>query len=446
MEITSQIVDDFMEVRPKGRLDGSWADHLSAALEDIIRLGFHRIRVNLSGVVYISSLGIRVLVTFYKKVAAIEGTFVISEPSASVGRVLSMSGLRQYLSGDDPTLQAAAKTGTVRQIDTKSATFEVFALGGSGMQCRTVGDPSLLEGCRFAEENCRHILFPESSCALGLGAFGGGFSECHDRFGEFLAVAGAAAYQPSGGSNTPDYLLSQAAFVPEMQVLYGAVGEGSFRSLARFEAKPESQAIGLTELAHTSLEIAEAESAWMVIVAESAGLVGASLRRSPVNGASSREPFGHPEIRAWLSFTTERAHTRALVVAVGIASRSAAASPSAPGIPSLSPGAASRSAPGAASPFAAGEPGRFLRPLSGHPLNGKPSPLGHFHAAPFSYRPLQRGLIGLHKTVRSLFEHESLLGLLHLIGDDRESTGVSESEFVRGACWIAPIVEGSQSA
>lgn len=417
MEITSQQVDDFMEVRPKGRLDGSWADHLSAALEEIMRQGHHRIRVNLSGVVYISSLGIRVLVTFYKKVAAIEGTFVISEPSANVGRVLSMSGLRQYLSGDAPDTQVAVKALTAREIDGASAKFEVFSLGGSGLQCRTVGDPGLLEGCRFTERDCRHIQFPYSSCALGLGAFGGGFAECHDRFGEFLAVAGAAAYQPSDGSNAPDYLLSQAAFVPELQVLYGAVGEGAFASLARFEAKPESQTMGLTELAHTALDLAVSDSAWVVIVAESAGLVGASLRRSPVNGTSSRAPFGHPEIRNWLSFTTERAHPRALVVAVGIASRSAA-----------------------------GEPGRFLRPLSGHPVNGKPAPLGHFHAAAFSYRALQRGLIDLQKTVRSLFEHESLLGLLHLIGDDRESTGVSESEFVRGACWIGPIVQGSNAA
>jgi anti-anti-sigma factor len=403
-----------MEVRPVGRLDGSWADHLSDALEDLIRKGNHRIRLNLSGVVYISSLGIRVLVTYFKKVAAIDGTFVISEPSASVGRVLSMAGLSQYLKGSGVAAPTAAKVEAVRQLVGKSAAFEVFPLGGAGMRVRAVGDPGLLEGCRFAESSCQQLLFPDTCCALGLGAFGHGYSECQDRFGEFLAVAGAAAYQPSGGSNTPDYLLSQAEFVPEMQVLYGAVGEGQFQSLARFEAKPDSQAIGLAELADTALGVSDAESAWMVIVAESAGLVGASLRRSPVNGTSARDPFGHPEIRTWLSFTTERAYTRALVVAVGLASRSGA-----------------------------GEPDGFLRPLSGHPVEGKPAPVGHFHAAPFSYRPLQRGLIDMNKTVRSLFEDESLLGLLHLIGDDRESSGVSESEFVRGACWIGPIVTGA---
>jgi hypothetical protein len=33
----------------------------------------------------------------------------------------------------------------------------------------------------------------------------------------------------------------------------------------------------------------------------------------------------------------------------------------------------------------------------------------------------------------------SLQGLLHLLGDYREQTGLGESEFLRGACWFAPI-------
>ena len=414
MEITSRQVGDFIEVRPKGRLDGSWADHLSAALEEIIRRGDHRIRVNLSEVIYISSIGIGVLVSFYKKVAAIDGTFIVAEPSPQVGRVLAMSGLRELTAGAAVPQGTAAKVEIAsRDFDGQNARFEIFSLGGAGMKCRTVGDPSLLDGCRFGEKDCRPMLFPDSCCAIGLGAFGHTYAECHDRFGEFLAVAGAAAYQPSGGSNTPDYLLSQGTFVPELQVLYGAVGEGAFTTLARFEARQESRVIGLAELTRSALEIAGADAAWIVMVAESAGLVGASLRRSPVNGDSTRAPFGHPEIRSWLSFTTERAHTRALAVVVGLASASAG-----------------------------GPYGQLLRPLGGQ-ANGKPAPAGHFHAAPFSYRHLQRGFIELQKTVRPLFEHESLLGLLHLIGDDREF-GVAESEFVRGACWIGPITGDAQ--
>jgi len=40
--------------------------------------------------------------------------------------------------------------------------------------------------------------------------------------------------------------------------------------------------------------------------------------------------------------------------------------------------------------------------------------------------------------VRALFEGQSLEGILHLLTDDRGGMN-RESEFVRGACWIAPI-------
>ena len=406
MEITSSRIGDFIEVRPKGRLDGSWAGHLSAALDDIIRQGDHRIRVNLSEVVYISSMGIGVLVSFHKKTTAIDGIFVVSEPSAQVGRVLAMSGLRALMQdGAAAERIAATPEMAARELDGKNARFEVFPLGGVGMTCRAVGDPALLEGCRFSEKDNQALSFPDRCCGLGLGAFGHTFDECRDRFGEFLAVAGAAAYQPSGGSNTPDFLLSQGTFVPELQVLYGLVGEGSFTALARFEAKPESQAVSLTELTRTALDIAAADTAWLVMIAESAGLVGASLRRSPVNGISAPAPFAHPEIRSWLSFTTERAHSKTLAVLVGLASTSGG-----------------------------GALSKFLRPMG-----TEASPAGHFHAAPFSYRAVPRGLVDLQKAIRPVFEHESLLGLLHLVGDDRE-LGVAESEFVRGACWIGPVV------
>jgi hypothetical protein len=79
------------------------------------------------------------------------------------------------------------------------------------------------------------------------------------------------------------------------------------------------------------------------------------------------------------------------------------------------------------------EAGAELAPLV-RPL-ARDAVSGHFHAAAFSYRPLKKGRIDLPATVRSLFEAETIHGVLHLLGDDRES------EFVRGACWVSPIME-----
>jgi hypothetical protein len=67
--------------------------------------------------------------------------------------------------------------------------------------------------------------------------------------------------------------------------------------------------------------------------------------------------------------------------------------------------------------------------------------MGHFHAAAFSYRPLKKGSIDLNTTVTTLFETETLQGVLHLLSDTREAAGPQQSEFVQGACWIAAASE-----
>jgi hypothetical protein len=54
---------------------------------------------------------------------------------------------------------------------------------------------------------------------------------------------------------------------------------------------------------------------------------------------------------------------------------------------------------------------------------------------------LKKGSIELNTTVTTLFETETLQGVLHLLSDTREAAGPQQSEFVRGACWIAPASE-----
>src|SRR6185436_20012576 len=240
MEITKQSAGQFTELIVKGRLDGYWADHLTGALDEAVRGGADHVRLNLAGVGYISSMGIRVLVRFYQQLQAINGALVVSNPSEPVKRVLEMMHLGKLLISEcaEPTVAVVPETG--RRIDRKTAGFEVFdCTPNAKLECAIVGDPALLSSCGFRNEYSRTMTFPESAMGIGLGAFGHHFEDCEQRFGEFLSVAGAAAYQPTDGSNVPDYLIAEGSFIPELQVLYAVVCKGLFASLARFEANSE---------------------------------------------------------------------------------------------------------------------------------------------------------------------------------------------------------------
>ena len=71
---------------------------------------------------------------------------------------------------------------------------------------------------------------------------------------------------------------------------------------------------------------------------------------------------------------------------------------------------------------------------------------GHFHAALFPYRPVQRGELQLERAIGELMAADSAQTLLHLLTDDREFEGLGQSELMRGACWIGPIAEFQSAA
>jgi anti-anti-sigma factor len=406
MEITRQQMGDALELKIEGRLDGYWADHLLHALEDVIRGGARHLRLNLAAVTYLSSAGIRVLVRAHKQLSGIQGSFSVTEPSAAVRSILQLTGLLELLVPAVTAVGEKNQPGSGRRLEKENVKFEVVDLAPEAqLTCRVIGDPTRLHAERVGEEDCHSITFSESALGLGLGAFGNSFAECTGRFGEFLALSGAVAYLPADGTNVPDYMLAAGDFVPQMKVLYSILCEGDFRMAAHFESMNGSKPGTLSEVVSACLDIAGAEIVGIGMVAESAGLIGAALRRSPALQPSDGSPFDFPQVRDWLSFTAEPVFSRALTLVVGVAARS-------------------------------GEDilARVLRPL------GKaPGLTGHFHAAAFSYRPLKRREADLKGTTAMLFETETLQGLLHLLCDDRAVTGVGESEFMRGTCWISPI-------
>lgn len=408
MEIAAQQNGDVLDVKVKGRLDNYWTEHLRRNLEEMVRGGAHGIRLNLSEISFLSSAGVGLLVQCHTQLKSIGGSFVVTHPSERVKHVLELCKLSPILLAEAKAAAPVTQKAKVRRFSSPVGSFEVTECSAGGtMTCQRIGDPSLLQGCRFTEGDSSKVTFPATRFGLGLGAFGEGFDDAQTRFGEFLAVGGTAAYLPTDGTNVPDFMVASGELVPELHVLYGLSCEADFTHLIRFETSGIQSPISLAEVVRTALEIAGTPTIGLAMIAESAGLVGAALRRSPATAANSKiAPFEYPEIRSWLSFSAERLYSRSLALVSGIAAGSEC--------PSLN---------------------AFLRPLSSG------GPIGHFHAAAFSYRPLKKGTLDLNDTVQGLFKTETLQGVLHLLTDDRAAAGAHQSEFVRGACWIGAIAD-----
>jgi anti-anti-sigma factor len=401
------------ELKIVGRLDSYWAEQLSGDLDRLVREGTHRLWLDLSEVIYVSSMGIGLFLRIQKQLNSLGGSLKLIRPSQPVQEILDTAKLTPILVGTPPGHpRRGATTWELRAprrgaiAEHPRATLESFAYSEAGpLRCWTIGDPSLLPDCKFQQGHCRPLTLGTEAFAVGLGALGRDYSDCQGRFGEFLAAAGTSAYLPTDRRNVPDYLQLGETKAANVWLCYGIVFEGPFSRLTRFETRKGEEPMTLTELATLSLDQTGAAAVGMVLIAESAGLMGAALERSPI-GASARDGlFAHPGIRHWMSFTAERAYRSSTTLVVGVALR------------------------GEAGPLA---------PLV-RPIGREAQPVGHFHAAAFSHRTLQIGEIELKPTVDALFEEQNLQGVLHLLGDYREPAGLGESVFVRGACWAAPL-------
>lgn len=397
MQITQEKSDGTLRIHLAGRLDASWSGTVQKAFDEAIRNGEHAIDLDMEQVDYFSSAGLGVILTAYKKLHAIKGRLVICKASPFVRTGLTMAGLATLINApaEDP---APAATGPEsRTLDSEAARCEVFALGSGGMTLTAVGDSEWIDHGLAVEGEAIRAFGPDTA-ALGIGALGSDAADCRPRLGEFLSVAGAATFQPTDGSTRPDFLVSQGDYLPSGLLAHGLEGRGEFSHLVRFEKIPDAPAVRLSELARVCLGVAAGGAAVVVALAETSGLVGASLRQAPSVPGAGR--FQFPEIRDWLSFAGQRTHCDTTSLLVGVVAQDA-------------------------HPLAA-----HLRPL-GQGL------LGHFHAAAFPYHPLQKGRIDLDAAVRALFESSQPTSILHLVSDTRDFIGAGESDFLRGAIWVA---------
>jgi anti-anti-sigma factor len=410
-------------VRLAGRLDGEWAEHLSTTLDDLLREGIRTVTLDMQGVTYLSSPGTQVLARRYEGFAELRGELRIANPSPVVLEALQTIGLEDRLLYKEPVdlpgdanpflttfLGRASDVHTrqdweVPQTATQHGHYEFTPRDRDArLACRLIGTPETFFSGTFRPEDCHPVEFPDGTFALGLGAIGTTPEDCLPRFGELVAAGGVATYLPTDGALVSDYLVGARDHPPRGLLLHGLVCSGSFSHFGRFKSQADRERVPLSELAQVALEATGTEAIGLVIAAETAGLVGTSLKQ-PV-GLPGRPPFNYvPALEDWLSFSPEPGFARMTTVVTGVVARAPAA------------------------------------PLAAHlrPLGGTKNLQGHFHAVVFPHNPLPQRSVGLQSVVLRLFGGFKVRTILHLLADDRGAQGVGESGFLRGLCWLSPL-------
>lgn len=382
----------------EGRLDANWAGHLDDYLNNLVREGSHRLILNMQGVQYLSSAGIRILIGQFKKIKKIGGLFVLEDLSPSVSEVLEMVGMRSLLTEGAPKSVQDEKAES-KFTEINGYRFENDILSNGSMSIQLTGDPALALNSGFTSADNRKIKFSADHYGLGIGAIGDSFEDCKSRYGEFLAIGETLVYKPSDGSKIPDYAIKTGKLDPEINALLSIEAEGRFSNRISFEPDELHTSVSFENLVTGLSCIAGYSDFVFLIIAECDGLVGASLNASPVEG---RKLFEFPAIRDAVNFTTEPAYARMLTVSLGLYSQN---------------------------------PDEKMKPFL-RTIGPESSAFVHTHTAVFPFQALSKNEISAGKLVLHLVETSIVQDVLHLIHDSREITGIGSSSFKQGVAWV----------
>jgi anti-anti-sigma factor len=403
LEIRQEFQNDNILLFLTGRLDANSAGHLNDFIDRLIQEGHYNISLDMSAIEYLSSAGIRSLVTQYRNLNTINGYLIVSSMSKNVKQVLDMVGMSVMLSKPKPRDTVTVEKNIIKEFHFDGIKFNIKTIDEKNNSIvELYGKPDLIKTSEYSESDMRIIKSEEKHFSFGLGAIGDSYSDCQNHFGEYMMLGKDILYLPSDGSNKPDYMTSKGQLIATLSELYGLHFNGNFSHEIRFDPENNKNSSGICKILEGISNCINTKQFAFVMIAESAGLIGISLNSSPVN---KKHIFNYPEVKETINFTTEPAHVKMLTISAGIVSENDN---------ELNK--------------------KFLRPF-------KPGSdtYSHIHSAVFQYIPLKKSEIDLFETTNYLIENIELKDVLHLANDYREVVGLGESQFYQGTLWIVPV-------
>jgi anti-sigma B factor antagonist len=111
MDLTHEVSNGLLVVRPTSRIDSSNAAAFESRCVALIAAGPQKVVIDFSGVDYISSAGLRVLLVAAKSAKSQGGGLTLCGLRGNVREVLEVSGLDTLLGAHDGLSEAAAALG-----------------------------------------------------------------------------------------------------------------------------------------------------------------------------------------------------------------------------------------------------------------------------------------------------------------------------------------------
>ncbi len=251
MEIATRTEGAVTLLTIKGRLDAAGAADFQKRQDEVVPRAARGLVLDFSGVNYLSSAGVRVLLTLRKQLQARHGVLAIAALQPYCREVLEMTGMAaQLLVCDTPEAAWAAAEKTAReaalaegwdQLEIAAGHTGVFRFLPGGHQrgaIEVLGDVKDVLFARVKRADLSSKRFFETEYSIGLGGLGDQPDDYYQLMGEMITIGGTMVWLPTDGQDTPDFLIPKTDTGRHVMIRTGfnAVVAGGFNEYAVFQA------------------------------------------------------------------------------------------------------------------------------------------------------------------------------------------------------------------
>ena len=412
MQVGTQLNGRRLEITLRGRMDAYACLAIQKVLDAAVAPGVLFAVVDMAGVDYISSAGLRLFLGLSKKLRAQGGTLAVAGAGDYCRKVMDLAGfanafpmfasLEAARSGDDQNRRARQSREGWDQLECRDLECgRARVLPGSAVPgaVEILGDVKDVLYARLTPAQLCSKRFLETEYSIGLGGLGERLEDYWPLLGEMITIGGTMVWLPTDGHDTPDFLIPKSdRGQVTLRTGFNVTLAGGFNELMLFESRdPAGVAIGRLYRALFAQARRRPDFKGVLALALRAqmdAVYGSGIKKSPIRefAPANGEMVTHPSnAREWFDFDAVPRHRRVTALICGLGADLTA-------------------------DLAAYDQPQLNRVFYLNPANtGSRGEMLHNHAVIFNAQPLADRVVSLEQEIASVVDNGEFLDMRHLL-------------------------------
>jgi len=432
MNCSAETRGPLLVLMPNGRLDAFGANELDQDIQQRLTDDIVCVTVDMIGVRYLSSAGLRTLMALGKRLAQRGGALALANVQGYCRSVIDIAGCAAVFPIFESAAEAVAHCGDVireqasldewdglEEVERDCGEFRIIPAGDDEGGIEILGHIRDVLYARITPAHLCSKRFYETEYSIGLGGLGDQVDDYFGIMGEMITIGGTMVWLPTDGHDTPDFLIPRTdTGEVTLRTAFNASISGGFNELTMFDSAEEN-GTAISALYRALFAISKTRRddyrgiIGIAVRAQMASVFGSGVTKSPVEDiapANGEMIIDKSNIAEWFDCDSAPRHTDVTCLISGIGADLTV-------------------------DLSAYDEEQLNSVFYMHPANvGGKTELLHNHGVIFTELPMPDRAANLEKEIKAVVEQGDFLDMRHLLDSStvrRALIGVSYTQTLR---------------